>query len=714
MENEVKKTLKRHLKGATSSTVEGLAKRIGILPSERVLLATDIGIQLAGTSLRAAIEFLKAAPEVSRVIEAGDMRVWGDTGRRLSATSADTAAEFFQVSAGVLQSTPESMRSPVLRLASKQAALSASTAVECFKTMPSVIASIGDQADAAQVLNICLELARHSVKHSYDLFRLAPSVISHLTNASRGSHPDLVKRTLSLTSAFAFKSGGTAAEFFAELPYIAPLASHQREDFRLSLEKLFANTETYLERSGGVALQYYKAASRVLLLAGPASFERWTQLATRVSQQGNAASYHFMKASPQIISDVAARAGESRRAEVISAVLEIVQELGDKNSIAAIECFRASPLALTGASLGQFREWAFRGLEKASDVRRTQAYYGLESKGSQEALFKIEGGLTLDSVAQTLRLYVEGLTGRILNIAPISSIPEEVRIGDGKTIYLPSVIAEFDDEAENFRLFKVIAAHAAGQIEFETYAKNAPATIAALTDARRAFGERHELSAKADEGVSEGNRSGPEAGAPRGERGKAKSADKSVESAESPRQKRKPRTRVNQKQGVDFLSVLSEFPNTDLAMRLFGTIENARVDFLLRNTYRGIRRDLDFVRARLVEQRPRIDALPAEAIPFELLFQVALCGGAALDARRAYPAFVSRIEDIVEKYVRSQDATVADSLAATSRIYRMLVDVQTQPDDQEGEADSEGEEGEGTADSSASDSGADQPQQSRQ
>src|SRR5262249_35451309 len=126
-------------------------------------------------------EFLKAAPEVSRVIDASDMRVWGDTGRRLSATSADTAAEFFQVSAGVLQSTPESMRSPVLRLASKQAALSASTAVECFKTVSSVIPWFGDPAEAAEVLNICLELARHSVKHSYDLFMLAPSVISHLT-----------------------------------------------------------------------------------------------------------------------------------------------------------------------------------------------------------------------------------------------------------------------------------------------------------------------------------------------------------------------------------------------------------------------------------------------------------------------------------------------------------------------------------------------------
>src|SRR5262249_46839450 len=155
------------------STVESLAKRIGILPGERVLLTTDIGIQLAGTSLRAAIEFLKAAPEVSRLIDASDMRVWGDTGRRLSATSGDTAAEFFQVAAGVIKSPPEQMRTRVLRLASKEGALAASTAVECFKAMPPVIASIGDPSDAAEVLSICLELARHSVKHSYDLFRLA-------------------------------------------------------------------------------------------------------------------------------------------------------------------------------------------------------------------------------------------------------------------------------------------------------------------------------------------------------------------------------------------------------------------------------------------------------------------------------------------------------------------------------------------------------------
>src|SRR5215467_4488474 len=376
MENELKDALKKHLKGAKSSTVETLARRIGILPSERVRMATDLGIALAGTSLRASIEFFKSAPEISRLLDTPDMRLWGEIGRRLAATSANTAIDFFQSSAAVLHEVPPAMRPAVLRLASKQAALSANTAVECFKSSWTIINSIGDPDTAGELLNICLELARHSVKHSYDLLRMAPAVIGQLSLVSGSTPLDspealtdasteasvespqqgptqerrsnwLIERTVALTSAFAYKSGGTAAEFFAELPRIAPIAAEAADGPPpSSLEKLFSNTEVYLERSGGVALQYYKAASRVLLIAGEESFDRWTALAKRVAFQGNAASYHFMKASPQIVADLGARVGTDRRAQVVAAVLSIVEEIGERNSAAAVECFKASALAL--------------------------------------------------------------------------------------------------------------------------------------------------------------------------------------------------------------------------------------------------------------------------------------------------------------------------------------------------------------------------------
>ena len=625
-EKEITRKLKKHLKGITAATLEALAKRLGVLPAERILLTTDIGVSLAALNLRAAVEMMKASPEVSRLIDAGDMRIWGEIGKRLSATSAEAAAAFFQTSAAVIDQIVEELRSPVLRLVNKQAALSANTAMDSFKSAPQIIQAIGDAETAAQLLTISLELARHSVKHSHDLFIASPQVLSQI---KAGGDEPLVRRALALTASFAYRSGGTAAEFFADLPAVFGGAE------RPPVEKLFAITETYLDRSGGVALQYFKAASRVLTIAGVDSFERWTDLAKRVALQGNAASYHFMKQSPQIIADLAARARSHRRAEVIASVLEIVEEIADRNTAAAVECFKASPTALSAASLGQFREWARRGIERGTDnSRRVQAYYALESKASQEALFKIEGGLTLDAVSHTLRLYVEGLTGRVLNIASLTAVPDEAKIGDGKTIYLPSVVAEFEDERENFRLFKVLAAHGAGQIEFQTYSTDAPDTLAALTETRTAFAHRNR---------------GKEAAAPE-EDGRKGGKEKS--------RKGNPKSGAA---GVGFLTVLSEYPNTELALRLFTTIENGRIDFLLRHAYRGIRRDLDFVRHRLRERRPDIEDIPAHFIPFEMLFQAAICGGATEQMRRAYPSVVRDLESILEYYVFRPDATVAAS-----------------------------------------------------
>jgi hypothetical protein len=556
------------------------------------------------------------------------------------------------------------MRSPILRLVNKQAALSANTALEGFKSAPQIINTVSDHENIAQILTICLELARHSVKHSNDLFLAAPQVISQIQASKDERTAHLIRRSLTLTSSFAFRSGGTATEFFNELPIVISSSSPE------SVDRLFDITESYLDRSGGVALQYFKAASRVLSIAGTTSFERWTDLAKRVALQGNAASYHFMKQSPHIVAELAARVGIQRRSQVVSSVLEIVEEIAERSTIAAVECFKASPLALRAASLGQFRDWARRGLEKTSEnSRRIQAYYSLESKASQEALFKIDGGLTLDSVAHTLRLYVEGLTGRALQIASLASIPDEAKIGDGTTIFLPSVVAEFEEERENFRLFKVLAAHGAGQIEFRTFGKDQPEVIAAMDEVRAAFSSRNTTPG-------------------------ALFADPPQST-----------------DGADFLSVLGEFPNKNLATRLFTTIENGRIDFLLRTVYRGIRRDLDFVRSRLNDRRPKLEDLPPELLPFELLFQVAICGGPTSEARRSYPTLVGELDRIFAEYVFRENSTVADSLIATRYVYEVFVE---RPSESDAQSEETGETGEGGETQSADSSLADAEQNESQ
>jgi len=118
--------------------------------------------------------------------------------------------------------------------------------------------------------------------------------------------------------------------------------------------------------------------------------------------------------------------------------------------------------------------------------------------------------------------------------------------------------------------------------------------------------------------------------------------------------------------------VLKLFPMPQLARRVFGTLENGRIDRRLRRTYRGLNRDLDLIRQHLIQGRPKIMELPGALVPFELLFQITMLGGALEDARLAYSQIVSELETIVGDYLVRDQTTVADTLIATSRVYDLF------------------------------------------
>ncbi len=126
---------------------------------------------------------------------------------------------------------------------------------------------------------------------------------------------------------------------------------------------------------------------------------------------------------------------------------------------------------------------------------------------------------------------------------------------------------------------------------------------------------------------------------------------------------------------IGYREVLKLFPMPQLARRVFGTLENGRIDRRLRRTYRGLSRDLDLIRQHLSRSRPRITELPGSLVPFELLFQVTMLGGARDDARIAYGQIVSELETIVSEYLVREQTTVADTLMATSRVYDLFQSV---------------------------------------
>ncbi len=110
---------------------------------------------------------------------------------------------------------------------------------------------------------------------------------------------------------------------------------------------------------------------------------------------------------------------------------------------------------------------------------------------------------------------------------------------------------------------------------------------------------------------------------------------------------------------------------------------------------RGLGRDLDLVREHLRGGRPRIAGVPITLVPFELLFQITLCGGALDDARAAYGQIVSELESIVADYLAGAGSSVADTLMATGRVYTLFQSVAPEMRERQsqGEESDDGEDG---------------------
>jgi hypothetical protein len=620
---------------------------------------------------------LRAATGAAQVLEAAELREWGEMGRRLSMADVETGANFFRAGVAELLAVPQAARPLLFQVCARQLPLSTSIAMETFKRAPELARAAPDAELLAATFEVALEIARRSARHSADFLAASFAAFTHLeqyavTDAGV-TRNEVARAALHLAGVFAARAGGVASDAWTNIP--AATAGLEAQHALT----LFRHTETFLERGGAAALHVFVAGGEVLRLA-PQVFADWAALLHAVAAQGNAPLVSLARHSPLFFRALppmpnARRAVATERTiDLARRVIAATRAVAEVDAEAAISCFRSAPTALRATSIEQFEQWARDGLAlKRNDARTRRSYYALETRQSNAALNAGGAGLALETVAPTLRLYVEGLTGRAVEVASLAAVPDEARIGDGRTIHLPASVSEFADDARNFRLYKVLAAHAAGQIEFDTHAR-AGSDTGASAGLRAAFASIAELYA--DE-----NRDALDAFALDGYINDPAQSEPALAPAEEARRARNRRRRMPKES--DYRTVLALFPLPTLAARIFGTLENGRIDRRLRHAYRGLARDLDLVRAHLRASRPRIAALPLTLVPFELLFQITLCGGALDDARSFYGQIVSELESIVADYLNGAEASVADTLMATSRVYTLFQSVTPQATEQQ-------------------------------
>jgi nitric oxide reductase NorD protein len=667
---------------AERQSILQLTRDLTRLPLEQSAAILETSAAIAGVSLRASVEFLRAAPEAATTLQAAELRSWGELGRRLALGDAETAISFFLAGANDLQNLEPALRPLLFQVCLRQISLSSTVAVETFRSAPALAKAINNPAILRAVLEIAAEISRRSAKHSADFLRATPQVTESLRKFR--STPAVQESALKLAAEFAQRAGGIAADAWTTLP--GAIATLDPATAILLLQQ----TTRFLERGGGVALHVLVSGSEILRLL-PEVFEEWIELLLLVAEHGNACLVAFVRSSPRFVRAISSQVDRNQAVDISKRVVQLTRQVAQVDGEAALACFRASAPALRSVSIEQFEEWVRQGLSlNHSDARARRSYFAVETRSSHEALHTGGNGLPLESVQHLLLLYIEGLTGRTIEIAPLAAVPVESRISDGRTIYLPSLVAEFGDDELDFRLYKVLAAHAAGQIEFGTYERDtvelraAHAAIAELydeqnADALDAFSVPDEMLVGSGTGV-------PPVDAAEGallRNDHAQDAHATIHAQDA-------------HATFDYRAALTLFPIAQLARRIFGTLENARIDHRLRQTYRGLVRDLDLIREHLRRGRPRILDLPATMVPFELLFQVTLCGGASDDAHQYYGQIVSELETIAANYL-SPHASIADTLMATSRVYSLFKsiaadDTATQSDPQEESAEDDNSE----------------------
>ncbi len=277
----------------------------------------------------------------------------------------------------------------------------------------------------------------------------------------------------------------------------------------------------------------------------------------------------------------------------------------------------------------RFDPWFEEGLKLIhKSPPAAKAYFGLESKRSQERMQDLSSAVFFEDIARPLKLFAQALTGEKVGLRSLADLPAgaQASLGifpytDGETIFLPGMVKHFSVPAFNFSAFKLATAHQSGYLEFGTFTFK-------LSSIRDLFPpELWEacIQAIADKG--------------------------------------KP---------IAPLEVFFQlFPKKNLATDIFHLLEGTRVDQCLRREYRGLKKEMDSFLPLTLQGRPEISSLPLQEAVLEMILRGTLTEEP--DPFLPWPLDLYRgeINSLLLPLLGAK-ATVADSARATFMVYRWL------------------------------------------
>ncbi|MBI3804268.1 MAG: VWA domain-containing protein [Nitrospirae bacterium] len=528
-------------------------------------------------------------------------------------------------------------------------------AAEYFRAAPAVLQSI-DPEELAGWVGMGIQIAQQSSAAGIRFFKLAPAVFPKLTSKTLRTH--FIQLGLSLAE----RDYNLALEYYQQAPALLAQVALSEADLTFWAEQGVAlGKEDYT-----LAVEYFRISPSLLLLLPIGLLSKWITIGRKLSSGKILSTLQFIRTSPETFSQIPSNADRERLLDLTSEVAERHPELAAKlfsEAAAILPAFQAlrlegvlldrtlllarfdgelaaalflnGPKILKemGSAAAHFPEWVEEGLSLVKrGSSQAHGFFSFESKTAREVIDRFGSGLSLSSVSGLLKRFAEALSGRPVTIQPTTLLDqidrEKGRKGgaaspttDGSTIYLPAHVDRFAAKELNFEWYRVATAFQAGHLEFGTFTTPKPYEIADL-----------------------------------------------IESLQ---------TKYKRRGGFSGLaSFFSLFPEPALIERLFEITEGARIEYLLRLEYPGLRAALIRMRESELDRRPPLTGLTPRGAVVELLQQISIAG----KTKEPVPAPLQAVLfDACRTLgaVQNPDATaaVALSMRAAAGVY-LLLDVE--------------------------------------
>lgn len=259
----------------------------------------------------------------------------------------------------------------------------------------------------------------------------------------------------------------------------------------------------------------------------------------------------------------------------LGVLLPAASRLATRSVGAAHELLASAPSLFQRLEPEQLALWCQRGEEVLrSDEGAGVSYFRLQGRPAQQAMASISASVALEEVRDVLQMYSQALMGRDIHILAAEGHEglggawvEAEQLGLGApTIFAPALMQGFAGKDLNFEAYKVLVTHQTGHITFGTY-----------------------------DFVYEGE-------------GNLFRSVRALLAAPPP-----------DEATADLERYFALFQDKRLARDLFTLADDERIDALIREEYRGIRRPYQRVQDGSLEGRPRLEGLPLREYVIELL-----------------------------------------------------------------------------------------------